>query len=151
MVRRLTILALGLLLAACGSGTNIGSELDYSATPSAKPSPSKTTKKPAPVKTTKKPPVTKQPGREPESQKVAATSGFQYDPSDFALRSGDKVIFTNTHPGQLHSFTVTGFPIDSGEIAAGESKTLVINLPPGNYQFSCSVVPYMVAGSMVIG
>lgn len=152
MFRRLSILSCGLLLAACSSGTTIGpGELGYTPTPSAKkttpkPTPKKTTPKPTPTKT-----VVKPTGPAAKTHNVVATSGYQYDPSDFAVRKGDKVKFTNTHSGgPKHSWTVTGYPIDSGELAPGQSATMTINIAPGTYQFSCTVVPYMVAGSMLV-
>jgi plastocyanin len=152
MIRRLSAsLAMLLALGACSSGTSIGSDLDYTPPPSSKPP--ATSKKPQPAKTTKKapPPTTQKPqGPKAETHEVKATSGFVFEPNDFAVRTGDKVKFMNTHNGQDHSFTVEGTPIDSGPVKGGESYTATVNLAPGTYQFKCTVVPYMVAGKMVV-
>lgn len=153
MIRRLSIsLAMLLVLGACSSGTSIGDDLDYTPPPSSKPPATK--KAPDKPKPTKKapPPTTQKPqGPKAETHEVKATSGNVYEPNDFAVRSGDKVKFINSaNPGQKHSFTVEGTPIDSGELDGGQSKTLTINLAPGNYQFKCTVVPYMVSGKLVV-
>ena len=46
----------------------------------------------------------------------------------------------------VHDMTFEGVDIGSGYLKPGESKTLIVNLPPGNYTFYCSIPGHRPAG-----
>jgi uncharacterized cupredoxin-like copper-binding protein len=52
-----------------------------------------------------------------------------------------------TNNGALpHTFTLPDQGIDTGELAAGASADVTINLPAGEYRFICTVVGHEGAG-----
>jgi len=145
------------LLGACGGGTTVGDEgaLGYSATPT--PSKTKSKKAKPSVRATKTSTPTQTatqsapPAGSTKTHQVK-TPGFEFDPSDFAARVGDKIVFTNVHDQYEHSFTIRGQEknYDSGPLNKGEKWTTTVKLAPGTYQFYCTEVSYMVSGSLEV-
>ena len=46
----------------------------------------------------------------------------------------------------VHDLTFDGLDIKTGYLKPGESKTLTVNLPAGNYTFFCSIPGHRPAG-----
>jgi plastocyanin len=149
MIRLVVIGALALLLSACPGGTTVDPGDVKISTRSPSPSPEVTKSEPSTPPTTKEPTEEPPPtGPERKDHKLKAVD-YAYEPTEFQVRTGDRVIFTNEGDSD-HSFTVDETDIDSGPIASGDSKTIVIDLEAGEYSFHCTVIPYMVGGRLVV-
>jgi plastocyanin len=67
--------------------------------------------------------------------------GFAFQPPDFTVTKGTTVKFTNEDAAP-HTATATDGSFDTGIINQGETKSLTFD-SPGNFNFICSVHPYM--------
>lgn len=150
------VAALVVATAACGGGTTVGGEeLDYTPPPSSKPAKPKKTKTAKPTSTPTQTKTSVEPtGPKAETHQVKATEGYQYDPTDFQVRTGDFIMFTNSHEFSDHSFTIDvngKTELDSGEVKPGKKAKLTADLAPGSYPFYCTVVTYMQGALEVYG
>jgi uncharacterized cupredoxin-like copper-binding protein len=69
-----------------------------------------------------------------------AMTEFAFDPAQFAIPANTDVTATLTNSGALpHDFTIDRAGVSSEEVQAGGSTTVTLNLPPGTYEFHCSV------------
>ncbi|HEY6672073.1 MAG TPA: cupredoxin domain-containing protein, partial [Solirubrobacterales bacterium] len=73
---------------------------------------------------------------------LAATE-FKFNPSDPTVQSGE-VTFNlknnGRYPHSLEIEDVNGQDREiEGDVSSGQSETLKVNLPPGNYEFYCPV------------
>lgn len=70
-----------------------------------------------------------------------------YSPAQLTVPANTDVTLTVTNTGVLqHSFTMDNPQLSSGVLNSGASTTLTLNLPPGVYQFYCSVPGHREAG-----
>jgi YVTN family beta-propeller protein len=78
------------------------------------------------------------------SAAVAAVSmsGFAFAPKSVTVQAGQSVTFTN-NDGVAHTATSAAF--DSGNIQPGASWTFNAPMTPGEYQYHCSIHPFMTA------
>ena len=71
-----------------------------------------------------------------------------FEPSEFTIPANTDVTITAVNAGALpHTFTITDVA-DTGEVPAGDSASVTVNLPPGEYEFICTV-PGHADGGMV--
>jgi plastocyanin len=69
-----------------------------------------------------------------------------FDPAELSIPADTDVTITAINDGALpHTFTITD-AADTGEVAAGESATVTVNLPAGEYEFICTVPGHADAG-----
>ena len=69
-----------------------------------------------------------------------------FEPTELRIAADTDVTITAINDGALpHSFTITDVA-DTGEIAAGDSGTVTVNLAAGEYEFICSVPGHVDAG-----
>ena len=62
-----------------------------------------------------------------------------FEPSEFTIPANTDVTITAVNAGALpHTFTITDVA-DTGEVPAGDSASVTVNLPPGEYEFICTV------------
>jgi plastocyanin len=70
-----------------------------------------------------------------------------FEPNELTIAADTDVTITVTNNGALpHTFTLPDQGIDTGELAAGASADVTINLPAGEYRFICTVVGHEGAG-----
>jgi plastocyanin len=81
---------------------------------------------------------------------VSALRGMVYDAYDLRVDRGDTIVFTVRADDSSHSFTVND-DLDSGPLSTDETKRMRVTLPPGVYDYRCTVVPYMVGGKLTVG
>jgi nitrite reductase (NO-forming) len=69
-----------------------------------------------------------------------------FKPDSFEIAANTDVTINLTNSGNLpHNFSIPSEEI-SVDLAAGESSTFVLNLPPGTYDFDCNVPGHKDAG-----
>ena len=69
-----------------------------------------------------------------------------FEPAQLSIPADTDVTITATNNGALpHTFTITDVA-DTGEVPAGESGTVTVNLPAGEYEFICTVPGHADAG-----
>jgi len=69
-----------------------------------------------------------------------------FDPKEITIAANTDVTINAVNKGALpHTFTIPDVA-DTGEVASGESKTITVNLPPGEYTFDCAVPGHKEAG-----
>jgi uncharacterized cupredoxin-like copper-binding protein len=90
------------------------------------------------------PPATTASGQGQASGKNAVTvilgkpSEFRFDPSDFTIPANTDITVTLKNEGStLHNFSIDKLKI-SQDVKVGETKTVTINAPAGDYQFYCN-------------
>jgi uncharacterized cupredoxin-like copper-binding protein len=70
-----------------------------------------------------------------------------FEPTELTIAADTDVTFTVTNDGALpHTFTIEEQGIDTGEVAAGASAEVTVNLPAGEYEFICTVAGHADAG-----
>ena len=114
------VLAAGLLLAACGGGSD-----DAGSTPTT-PAATATVNSPQPSAT--------QSATSGETR--VAMEDFRFVPSSLTVASGTTLELDNEGEAP-HTFTVDGQSIDV-HVNAGENGTVTIDLPAGTYDFHCT-------------
>jgi plastocyanin len=63
---------------------------------------------------------------------------FAFDPSDITVSQGDTIEATND--GQIpHNLTVEGEDLATEDLDGGGSEELTVDLPPGEYDFLCTI------------
>jgi uncharacterized cupredoxin-like copper-binding protein len=69
-----------------------------------------------------------------------------FQPTDITIAANTDVTINAVNKGALpHTFTIPDVA-DTGEVASGQSKTITVNLPPGEYAFDCAVPGHKEAG-----
>jgi uncharacterized cupredoxin-like copper-binding protein len=69
-----------------------------------------------------------------------------FEPKDLTIPANTDVTINAVNKGALpHTFTITGVA-DTGEVAAGASAEVKVNLPAGTYEFDCTVPGHKEAG-----
>jgi uncharacterized cupredoxin-like copper-binding protein len=69
-----------------------------------------------------------------------------FEPKDLTISANTDVTINAVNKGALpHTFTITGVA-DTGEVAAGASAEVKVNLPAGTYEFDCTVPGHKEAG-----
>lgn len=70
-----------------------------------------------------------------------------FDPTEITIPANTDVTLNLVNRGAaVHNFTIESQGISSGDYAAGQSGTLVINLPPGEYEYVCTIPGHREAG-----
>ncbi|MGH2866830.1 MAG: cupredoxin domain-containing protein [Solirubrobacteraceae bacterium] len=123
--RTLSALFVALVLAACGSSSSSSSPA------AAKPH------------TTASAPAT---GSGSKAVSVSI-SGYAFKPATITVPVGAKVTFTN-HDQTAHTATSTAKAFDTGSVAAGASKAVVLKRP-GTYAYYCQFHAFMKATVIV--
>jgi plastocyanin/mono/diheme cytochrome c family protein len=89
-----------------------------------------------------------------EGGQAAAPSGpvevdmvdLAFNPTELTIPANTDVTIHAVNSGALpHTFTIPDV-VDTGELAAGDSKDVTVNLPPGEYDFHCAVPGHEAAG-----
>ena len=87
-----------------------------------------------------------------QSGEAGATSAevdmvdLAFQPTEITIAANTDVTINAVNKGALpHTFTIPDVA-DTGEVASGESKTITVNLPPGEYAFDCAVPGHKEAG-----
>jgi plastocyanin len=63
---------------------------------------------------------------------------YAFEPSDLTVAEGDAISVTND--GELpHNLTVTDEDLASSDLEGGASEDLTVDLPPGEYDYICSI------------
>jgi plastocyanin len=63
---------------------------------------------------------------------------YAFEPSDLTVAEGDAISVTND--GELpHNLTVTDEDLVSSDLEGGASEDLTVDLPPGEYDYICSI------------
>jgi plastocyanin len=132
--RTLSALLVALVLAACGSSSSSSSHAvaKSATTASAAKSPA-TASTPATVSSSKAVSV--------------SISGYAFKPAAITVRAGAKVAFTN-HDQTAHTATSTATAFDTGSIAPGTSRAVVLH-HPGTYTYYCQFHAFMRAAITV--
>lgn len=146
------LVTLAVSSAACGKPTSYGGEERPTivAPPPSSPEPSTEPTGPAPTPE-ETPTVASPAGPEPTEHEVAALNGNVYDTYDLQARAGDFVLFENTASDGVHSFTIEGTPVDSGELEGPSGRyRFEVKLAAGEYSYRCTAVPYMVGGKLIV-
>ena len=73
---------------------------------------------------------------------------FAFSPSTVTVAPGDRVTVTNDDQ-VAHTVTSAKGGFDTGDIAAGQSKTITAPNNPGDYPYICSIHQYM-TGTLVV-
>ena len=69
-----------------------------------------------------------------------------FNPTELTIPANTDVTIHAVNSGALpHTFTIPDV-VDTGEVAAGDSKDVTVNLPPGTYDFHCAVPGHEAAG-----
>jgi nitrite reductase (NO-forming) len=69
-----------------------------------------------------------------------------FNPTELTIPANTDVTIHAVNSGALpHTFTIPDV-VDTGELAAGDSKDVTVNLPPGEYDFHCAVPGHEAAG-----
>ena len=69
-----------------------------------------------------------------------------FQPNEITIAANTDVTIHAVNKGVLpHTFTIPDVA-DTGEVPGGDSKTLTVNLPPGEYTFDCTVPGHKEAG-----
>jgi plastocyanin len=69
-----------------------------------------------------------------------------FNPTELTIPANTDVTIHAVNSGALpHTFTIPEV-VDTGELAAGDSKDVTVNLPPGEYDFHCAVPGHEAAG-----
>ncbi|MGI8486445.1 MAG: cupredoxin domain-containing protein, partial [Thermomicrobiales bacterium] len=72
---------------------------------------------------------------------------IKFEPAELTIPANTEVSVTITNSGVLqHNLVLDEVGGDSGLLNGGESVTVTLNLPPGTYQFYCSVPGHKEAG-----
>ncbi|HEX6713780.1 MAG TPA: cupredoxin family copper-binding protein [Thermoleophilaceae bacterium] len=75
-------------------------------------------------------------------------SNFKFSPASVTVKPGARVTVSN-QDSVTHTITANdGHSFDSGDLAAGQSRTISIS-KPGSYPYHCSIHPYM-HGTLVV-
>jgi uncharacterized cupredoxin-like copper-binding protein len=75
------------------------------------------------------------------------TGDMKFAPKQFTMPANTDVTLRITNKGMLpHDVTITGTTYATPKIASGDTVELVLNLPPGSYQFFCTVPGHKQAG-----
>jgi plastocyanin len=76
-------------------------------------------------------------GQTAQTVVMGKPSEFRFDPSEFTIPANTDVTVTLKNEGAtLHNFTIDKLKI-SQDVNVGETKTVTINAPAGDYQFYC--------------
>jgi plastocyanin len=66
---------------------------------------------------------------------------FAFDPSQLTLSEGDTIEVTND--GELpHNFTVEEENLATADLDGGASEELTVDIPPGEYEFICTIADH---------
>ncbi len=84
-------------------------------------------------------------GRTPAAS--VSISGYAFKPPTITVRAGTRVTFTN-HDRTAHTATSTAPAFDTGSVAPGASRTLVLDRP-GSYTYYCQFHAFM-RGAVVV-
>ena len=114
------VLAAALLLAACSSGGGSGSSSAGSSSGSGKAT----------------------------STKSITISNFMFSPMHAAVAPGSTVSVTNKD-SVTHTLSATGGQFNTGDIAAGQTKTFTAPTKAGTYDYICNIHQYMM-GTIVV-
>lgn len=76
---------------------------------------------------------------------VDAVSGFEFEPAEATVESGEATITMTNEDEQRHTFVIDD-PQISLDANAGESDTGTVSLEPGSYTFYCDVPGHREAG-----
>jgi plastocyanin len=69
-----------------------------------------------------------------------------FKPTELTIPANTDVTIHAVNSGALpHTFTIPDVA-DTGELAAGETKDITVNLPPGTYDFHCAIPGHEAAG-----
>jgi uncharacterized cupredoxin-like copper-binding protein len=72
---------------------------------------------------------------------------IHFDPSEVSIPANTDVTITLVNAGAApHTFDIDALNIHSGSLAAGESTTVTINAPAGDYEFYCAEPGHKQAG-----
>ena len=84
-----------------------------------------------------------------ESVEIA---NFAFDPQVVMVNVGDKIKWTNLDTFAFHTSTSTAIPPiwDSGLLGAMASFEFQFLLPPGTYEYECTVHPFMLPGKVIV-
>jgi len=76
-----------------------------------------------------------------------STVDLKFEPADFTIAADTDVTINVTNNGALpHDFTMDDPAATSGEVAAGGTATVTLNLPAGTYDYYCSIPGHKEAG-----
>jgi len=114
------VLAAALLLAACSSGGGSGSSSAGSSSGSGKAT----------------------------STKSITISNFMFSPMHASVAPGSTVSVTNKD-SVTHTLSATGGQFNTGDIAAGQTKTFTAPTKAGTYDYICNIHQYMM-GTIVV-
>lgn len=74
-----------------------------------------------------------------------------FEPTELTIPANTDVTMNLTNSGNLpHAFQLEDGSVESSELASGESETLTLNLPAGEYPFICPVPGHADAGMVGI-
>lgn len=77
-----------------------------------------------------------------------------FEPTDFAIAANTDVAVNLTNSGNLpHAFQLEDGSVESDELASGETGSVTLNLPPGEYPYICPVPGHAdsgMAGSITV-
>lgn len=72
---------------------------------------------------------------------------FAFDPQQINVRAGQRTTITLQNKGTAeHNFAVSQLNVASPPVAAGQTATVEIAAPPGNYRLVCTVPGHEEAG-----
>jgi plastocyanin len=84
------------------------------------------------------------------SSVTVVQSDFMFSPSTVTITQGSTVVVRNSTASTTHTFTVTGHGINI-KTNGGETRSVVVNLPPGKYPFICTIhVALGMKGTLVV-
>jgi plastocyanin len=130
-----TVLAVSLLLAACGSSSGSSSQ-SSSASPSATSAAAASSSRPSAA------------GPTPASKAVSvAITNYAFHPPSLTVAPGAKVTFTN-HDQTAHTATGRHGAFDTGTLKPGENATVTLK-KPGTYTLYCQFHAFMTATILV--
>lgn len=76
-----------------------------------------------------------------------AMEDIKFDVTELTIPANQDVTINLVNNGAAaHNFTITGTEFASGDYMAGQTGTLVVNLPPGEYEFDCTIPGHKEAG-----
>ena len=70
---------------------------------------------------------------------------YSFDPGDVTVSEGDSIEVVND--GELpHNFTVTDEDLATSDLSGGASEELTVDLPPGEYEYVCTIADHAAQG-----
>lgn len=70
-----------------------------------------------------------------------------FNPTEFTIPANTDVTVTLPNTGVLpHNFNIDAVNVHSGDVPGGDTATVTLNLPPGPYEFYCSVPGHAASG-----